>query len=538
MGNKRLKGKAEDTAAIEQPGDSDPIVNGTAILKPCPYATNIVTVYVGPKDFQWPFYVHEGILRQSPSLVSMFDQDYTVSLVDTDPTVFELASRFLYARGYDNYSSTTVSVDWSHPSSLAWRFEMHSLLYCFAEAHQIQSLSQVASENFQSTKGVSYPDVLEVAKKVYKKLPEDDHKYREKFKDETRAAMNKNRNLVREPWILDVFRTESGHLILDLFTTLTEPPKDENPDGTLESAPEIASIDEESQTSDSPQNRDWPEPLTPSPTDEKRRGHWRESASPSPRPESAPDHEADIPPPEPETPTKQPSPTSGWDFWGGHKNAKVQTALEEKVDEFPAADSHLAMPSSSSTTTTHKPKSKKKGKARKKSAYRDLEPQMKKGKAKKKSAYPVLDPGLQPEQEPEPEPELAPLELEEGPIYFNSNTSNPYPSPSSEEEYPNTNFAYGEKQEKGDLSLVLDNVPPEAPPYHPTSSSPRSPESLIFEEEAKRYLSKPCSRRASHLGQATNWMSCAKCRRDMVGREVEVGEEGEGLDELLDEPKD
>ncbi|KAK2783282.1 hypothetical protein FQN53_009270 [Emmonsiellopsis sp. PD_33] len=529
------KAKAEGTAAIQQP-DSDPIVNGAlpqggTFLKPCPYATSIATVHVGPEDSQREFYVHEGILHQSPSLGSMFAQGYDVSLVDTDPTVFELALRFLYAGDYNNYSSTTVSVYWSHPSSLAWRFEMHSLLYCFAEAHQIQSLSQVASENFQSIKGVSYPDVLEVAKKVYKKLPEDDHKYREKFKDETRAAMNKNRNLSQEPWIVDVFGTESGHLTRDLFTTLNEPPKDENPDGTIESAPEIASINEESQTSDNPQNRDWPEPLTPSPTDEKRRGYWREIASPSPRPESVPDHEADIPPPEPETPTKQPSPTSDWDFWGDHENTKVPTPLEEKVDkEFPAADSHLAMPSSGSTVTTHKPKGKKKGKARKKSAC----------KSKKEFACLVLDPEPQPEQELESE--LPPPEPEEDSIYFNFNTSNPYHSPRSEEEYPNTNFAHGEKQEKGDLSLVLDEVPPEAPPYHPTSSSPSSAQSPPYLKQAGRYLSKPCSRRASHLGQATHWMSCVKCREDMMGREVEVGEEGEGVDEPLveplDEPKD
>ncbi|KAK2813368.1 hypothetical protein FQN50_000683 [Emmonsiellopsis sp. PD_5] len=540
--------KAEDTAAIEQPEDSNPIVKGTllqedAILKPCPYVTNIAVAYVGPEDSRRAFYVHEGILRQSPSLGSMFDQESAVVLVDTDPTVFELALRFLYAGDYYGYNSTTVSVYWSRPSSLAWRFEMHSLLYCFAEAHQIQSLSQLASQNFQSTTGVSYPDVLEVAKKVYKKLPQDDLKYREKFKDETRAAMNQDRNLFQELWILDVFRTESGHLTLDLYTTLTEP--------LIGPAPEIASINGESQTSDNPQNRGWQEPLTPSPTEEKRSVHWRESASPSPGPESAPDDEADIPPnPEdPESPTKQPSPTSDWDFWDYTKNTKkALTAPEEQVDEFPAADSHLAMPSPGSTAKTHKPKIKKKGKARKKSAGPDPEPQpeqesepeepppaepeedlqgfhfngfksKKRDKARKKS--PCLDSDPEPQPEQEPEPELLPpppAEPEEDPIYFEFNTSKPYPSPPSEEEYPTTNFAHGEKKEKEDLSLVLEDVPPEEPPYEsPSSSPPRSPESLIFEEEAGKYLSKPCSRRAAHRHVADG-MNCVRCRMEMERR--------------------
>ncbi|OJD24544.1 hypothetical protein ACJ73_04095 [Blastomyces percursus] len=201
-----------------------------------PYATNIVQVHVGPTGSQRVFYVHLGILSQAPSLSSMIRHDsYTIkpsiSLSDVDPAIFELALRFLYTGKYQGcrypsliFPSLKQNDESKSPDSLL-EVEMHSLLYAFAREHYIEELCALALTNIENMTQMPYLDVLDVAKKVYPKLPDadDDDAYRKKFRHETRVAMKENKNLIREPWILDVLRNEHGNLAVDLFTTLTEP---------------------------------------------------------------------------------------------------------------------------------------------------------------------------------------------------------------------------------------------------------------------------------------------------------------------------
>ncbi|QSS59117.1 hypothetical protein I7I51_08549 [Histoplasma capsulatum] len=73
-------------------GDGHPISSS-------PYETEIVDVLVGPTGGQRVFLVHLGILNQASSLgnkmrpATATGKHGSISLVDTDPVVFELASR-------------------------------------------------------------------------------------------------------------------------------------------------------------------------------------------------------------------------------------------------------------------------------------------------------------------------------------------------------------------------------------------------------------------------------------------------------------
>ncbi|PGH28377.1 hypothetical protein GX50_08885, partial [[Emmonsia] crescens] len=212
--------------------------NGTdALIPPSPYETEIVRVLAGPIGGQREFLVHLGILDRSPSLsneihlAAPVGEHDSISLVDTDPVIFELVLRFLYTGKYQKcpYPSqifpTSEQDDTNKWSGTDKAFELHSLLYCFAREYEMDELSALVQTNIENMTQVPYWNVLDVAKRAYPRLPQDDDDdaYREKFRHETRVAMKENKNITREPWVLDVFRSEHGNLTVDLFTTLTEP---------------------------------------------------------------------------------------------------------------------------------------------------------------------------------------------------------------------------------------------------------------------------------------------------------------------------
>ncbi|PGH06775.1 hypothetical protein GX51_02216 [Blastomyces parvus] len=204
---------------------------------PSPYETDIVEVYVGPIGDQRVFHVHFGILNQAPLLSSNIrpaefsGNPDSLSLVDIDPMIVELVIRFLYTGRYQRcrYSSPIFASpeqdDANKSPDAHIEFKMHSFLYAFAQGYVIEELRSLALTNLENMTQVPYLDVLDVAKQTYPKLSDagDDNAYREKFRHETRDAMKENKDLIREPWILDVFRNERGNLAVDLFTTLTEP---------------------------------------------------------------------------------------------------------------------------------------------------------------------------------------------------------------------------------------------------------------------------------------------------------------------------
>jgi hypothetical protein len=99
---------------------------------------------------------------------------------------------------------------------------MHSLLYCFANRYNFERLVSLTIRNIQDMEQVPYVNILDTAKRMYHKLPENDLWYRDYFKNETRKAMRENVDLGQESWILNVFREKSGFLTVDLFSTLMD----------------------------------------------------------------------------------------------------------------------------------------------------------------------------------------------------------------------------------------------------------------------------------------------------------------------------
>ncbi|KAL2367235.1 hypothetical protein RJZ57_008423, partial [Blastomyces gilchristii] len=225
---------------------------GDTFISSSPYETDIVQVHVGPIGGQRAFHVHLGILNQAPSLSSKINpttcsarEHNSISLVNTDPGIFELVLMFLYIGKYLDcpyppllFRSLERNNDNQWPGA-DMEFEMHSLLYCFAQEYKMDELSALALISIENMTQVPYLNVLDVAKKAYPKLPDadNDDAYRERFRHETRVAMKENKDLIREPWVLDVFRNEHGNLTVDLFTTLTEPLRCDSEANNSETSP-------------------------------------------------------------------------------------------------------------------------------------------------------------------------------------------------------------------------------------------------------------------------------------------------------------
>ncbi|OJD16868.1 hypothetical protein AJ78_03012 [Emergomyces pasteurianus Ep9510] len=238
---KLRKSSEENEAAAAESNETSPsksIQNGTDLrISHSPYETKVFKVLVGPVTSQRKFFVHQGILEQSPSLGKKVHdaaalRGSNIYLIDTDPVVFELVLRFLYTGKYQGCLNhyeifpTSEGHDSNTRPGPDRVFEIHSFLYCFAREHKIDELASPAQINIENMT-LPYQNLLDIARRVYPKLPvddddDDDNMYRKKFRHETRVAMNDNKNLIREPWILDVFKYQHGALAVDLFTTLTE----------------------------------------------------------------------------------------------------------------------------------------------------------------------------------------------------------------------------------------------------------------------------------------------------------------------------
>ena len=180
----------------------------------------MITVRVSSADEkQTTFSIHKGILSRSTRLRDLSEYEI-VELVDTEPGIFELVSRFLYTGGYRTHCSSTPRP--KDGQSAAWELQMHSLLYCFATCYGLEELARLATASIETLEKVPYSEVLDIAKKVYPKLPEDDVWYRGYFKNATRDEMKDNKHLVQEPYVIDVVGEEKGRLISDLFLTMTQ----------------------------------------------------------------------------------------------------------------------------------------------------------------------------------------------------------------------------------------------------------------------------------------------------------------------------
>lgn len=205
----------------------------------CPYATSIVTVEVGTQSESKQYSVHSGILSRHRELSRGIELGI-ISISDTDPTIFELVLNFLYTGDYQYYSSSTLPrPEGGLASSL--ELEMHSFLYCFGGRYKLDGLVSLTMKNIEDFKGIPYRNVLDTARKIYRKLPEDDTWYRDYLKNETRNAMRENVDLTQEPWILDAFKEDNGRITVDLFTTLVSGARQESMVRDLESDTKLTS---------------------------------------------------------------------------------------------------------------------------------------------------------------------------------------------------------------------------------------------------------------------------------------------------------
>lgn len=513
-------------------GDNHPISSS-------PYETEVVKILVGPTGGQRVFLVHLGILNQASSLSNKMRPataaggHSSISLVDTDPVVFELAVRFLYTGKYQGCSYPTQNFPSLEQDNANKRrdanieFRIHSFLYCFAREYGMDELSALALTNIQNMTEVPFLNVLAVAKEAYPKLLNhgDDDMYREKFRHETRVAMEKNNNLIREPWILDVFRNEHGNLAVDLFTTLTEPlmcdPEANNREPSVMEEPlgppqsgkvkrENSHLDDDHAdycVQEPPAEPEIEEPVLSAPQEPVAGGFPGAVSEGYPRPlETEPAEEfADI---------GKPTVDDGWGSWGS--SAKISVKRKGKQREDPSVEITEPEPLLEPEPEP-KPVKSSKGKKGKK---------VKKGK----KGGEILA------AEPTPELDVPPIEQR-----------------ALSNDFPPTEYNHKQPQETpGD-----NHQPPEEEP-HPSSLSPPpplSPQRLAEEESPTtphspsatfmlgdtdaeiskaRYFNHPCSRRKVHLRSESFWMDCIRCRNELgsLARGIAAGI-AEGKDDAV-----
>ncbi|KLJ09714.1 hypothetical protein EMPG_14861 [Blastomyces silverae] len=554
-------------------GGDDPLISSS------PYETDIVQVHVGPTGCQRVFHVHLGILNQAPSLSSMISPatssgaHNSISLVNTDPVIFELVLMFLYIGKYlDCPYPPLIFRSLERDNDNKWpgadmEFEMHSLLYCFAQEYKMDELSALALMNIENMTQVPYSDVLDVAKKAYPKLSDadDDDAYREKFRHETRVAMTENKNLIREPWILDVFRNEHGNLAVDLFTTLTEPLQCDDEANNSETAPPeepfISSQSDKGEEGNVHLNDGHADYCIQEPTAASVVG---EPALPAPEETIAEDI--------PEAPCEQyPEPLAP------EAEPELESAKEPADIVEGAVDEWQSLPTSSK-------KKKKKGKKGAPVEKPLAEPDdgwgwgiSEKNKEVKKSR-PVEDPWVEPddgwgwsmkvkpaivEPEPEPEPEPGPandpspmVDDENGWSFSGTTTSSmkkgkkkskkkgktieaPAPDPESPPapvpEFPDDPPASNDHQDNPEEEPFT--FPPRQPASPAEQECPVTPESpsctfMLGDADSPnskaRYLKEPCSRRKLHLTSESYWMDCVRCRVELgsIARGIVAGKGG------------
>jgi hypothetical protein len=187
-----------------------------------PYLTPIITLLVGSPSKE--FKVHSGVISESRVLASKYQALgiwHHFSLPNVDPSIFELALSYMYGKDYKDYFSPTNPIP-KKSDVRAAAFRRHSLLYCFARNFELDGLVALATKRIKDLGQVDYESVFSAAKEAYKQLPEEESWFRDCFKGETKRALKDCRDLVREPWVLDAFRDESGNFTTDLFTALTE----------------------------------------------------------------------------------------------------------------------------------------------------------------------------------------------------------------------------------------------------------------------------------------------------------------------------
>lgn len=127
----------------------------------------------------------------------------------------------MYGRDYKGYFSPANPIP-KKSDARAAAFKRHSLLYCFARNFELEGLVTLTIKNIKDLGPVDYESIFSTAKETYKQLPNEESWFRDCFKVETKRALKDSRDLVREPWVIDAFREETGNFTTDLFTALTE----------------------------------------------------------------------------------------------------------------------------------------------------------------------------------------------------------------------------------------------------------------------------------------------------------------------------
>ena len=167
------------------------------------------------------FPVHRGILVQSPLLALLCEQSNVdiLQLPNVLPSHFSLLLKYLYTGNYQVSLSARFLND-GHENGSPAEFWAHASLYCIARVHKLHDLIELTIKKMEIVGELEFRSLMDIAKKIYPELKDDDIWFTEYFKKEIRRALIENAKLVEEQWILDVIRNEGGRLAVDLFKTL------------------------------------------------------------------------------------------------------------------------------------------------------------------------------------------------------------------------------------------------------------------------------------------------------------------------------
>lgn len=136
-----------------------------------------------------------------------------LELPEVCPEHFEMLVRFLYAGTYQN-SRTGLSED-----EFSANFKAHAEMYCLATKYDLHELASLAIIQMATGDKLDFKGLVEIAKVIYPKLPDDDIRFSAYFKAKASRAIWENPLVAEEPWILDIYENEGGRLAVDFFRT-------------------------------------------------------------------------------------------------------------------------------------------------------------------------------------------------------------------------------------------------------------------------------------------------------------------------------
>ena len=121
--------------------------------------------------------------------------------------------KFLYTGTYQN-SGTRLSED-----EFSANFKAHAEIYCLATKYNLHELASLAMVQMVTGDKLDFKGLVEIAKVIYPKLPDDDIRFSVYFKAQASTAIRENPLVAEEPWILDIYENGGGRLAVDFFRT-------------------------------------------------------------------------------------------------------------------------------------------------------------------------------------------------------------------------------------------------------------------------------------------------------------------------------